>query len=567
MNAATMLQAWGDTMLTTALLVLAVLVVRKPFARRFGPGLTYALWTIPALRFALPPLPFAEPAAASASAASPPLDVVVVEMADAAHAMATPATMPGASWTFGDMLPLLFGLWLAGALFVIWRASSMHRRFKAAVLERGVDLEPLGPIRLVMTDAVDGPVAFGLLRRFVVVPRDFFARYAADERALAIEHELSHHRHGDLWANAAALLLLATQWFNPFAWRALRAFRFDQEAACDARVLTTAAAAGERRNRTASYATAIAKTAVGSRLALAAPMASHDNLQERLTMLMQKDISRTRGIVGRLLVGTAALGILAATATLVPAATAKAEAHVEDLAPPAPPAPPPPPAIADVPAPPAPPAPPEVVDGAHSLMIFTSEDDGDAAKTSTARREVTRVVVQGGADAPGAAPDVRSFEFRMPGNLSRADILDTLKEQGIEGARAAAIADKLEAKRRKGFRTALAPVPPLPPVPPMPPVAWQKGTIRAMTVAPCPGGEADQPIVDRADAEGSRNMRMLMLRCGGLSADKAKMISSLKEARRKFAEGEQGKALSSDMRAKVIGDLDRSIAGLEAKED
>src|SRR3546814_7012710 len=31
--------------------------------------------------------------------------------------------------------------------------------------------------------------------------------------------------------------LLAAQWFNPFAWRAIRAFRFDQEAACDARVL------------------------------------------------------------------------------------------------------------------------------------------------------------------------------------------------------------------------------------------------------------------------------------------------------------------------------------------
>ena len=81
-------------------------------------------------------------------------------------------------------------------------------------------------------------VAFGLWRRFVAVPHDFFARYATEERALAIDHELSHHRHGDLWANAAALLLLATQWFNPLAWRAIRAFRFDQEAACDARVLT-----------------------------------------------------------------------------------------------------------------------------------------------------------------------------------------------------------------------------------------------------------------------------------------------------------------------------------------
>src|SRR3546814_1749729 len=84
-----------------------------------------------------------------------------------------------------------------------------------------------------MTDAIDGAVAFGLWRRFVAVPHDFFARYVAEERVLAIDHELAHHRHGDLWANAAALVLLAAQWFNPFAWRAIRAFRFDQEAACD----------------------------------------------------------------------------------------------------------------------------------------------------------------------------------------------------------------------------------------------------------------------------------------------------------------------------------------------
>jgi len=61
----------------------------------------------------------------------------------------------------------------------------------------------------------------------------------------------------------AALLLLASQWFNPFAWRAIRAFRFDQEAACDARVLTMADEA-PRDLRTARYATAIAKAAVGS---------------------------------------------------------------------------------------------------------------------------------------------------------------------------------------------------------------------------------------------------------------------------------------------------------------
>ena len=67
MSADLIMQAWGDTMVATALLVLAVLLIRKPFARHFGPGLTYALWLVPALRLVLPPLPFAEPVTVAAT--------------------------------------------------------------------------------------------------------------------------------------------------------------------------------------------------------------------------------------------------------------------------------------------------------------------------------------------------------------------------------------------------------------------------------------------------------------------------------------------------------------------
>ena len=67
MSAEMVMQAWGDTMVTTAALVLAVLMIRKPFARHFGPQLTYMLWLVPALRLVLPPLPFAEPAQTAAA--------------------------------------------------------------------------------------------------------------------------------------------------------------------------------------------------------------------------------------------------------------------------------------------------------------------------------------------------------------------------------------------------------------------------------------------------------------------------------------------------------------------
>ena len=567
MSAAILMQAWGDTMLTTALLVAAVLLIRKPVARLFGPGLTYALWAIPALRFVLPPLPFAEPATAPAAVPMLPVDGTMTEMTEAAHAVVTPAAMPQTGWTFADALPLLFLLWLAGALVVLARAALAHRRFQAEVLARGAELDPLGSIRLVMSDAVDGPVAFGLVRRFVAVPRDFFARYAPEERALAIDHELAHHRHGDLWANAAALLLLASQWFNPLAWRAIRAFRFDQEAACDVRVLVMAGEDG-RGPRTASYATAIAKAAVGSRLALAAPMASRDTLQERLTMLMmQKDISRRRSLAGRLLVGGAAMAALAATATLVPAATAQASAQAEDL--PVPPAPPAPPAV-DLPPPPAPPAPPEAVEGAHRVMIFTSEDDGEGGKADGRRREVTRVVVREdgkGEAAEDGAPTARRFEFRMPGGLSREDILATLAEQGITGDRAAAIADKLEAKRRERFSAAMPPMPPVPPMPPAPPGVWTVADAQAVIRAGCGKdgkGKMQMPIVDRDEKGGQTHRRVMVLHCGD-GGDPSSQLSALRKARDRIAKGEASTHMPAETRAKVVADMDRAIADLERK--
>ena len=556
MSAATWMQVWGDTMLTTALLVLAVLLVRKPFARHFGPRLAYSLWLIPALRLVLPPLPLADPVAASDS-----VDVMLV-------AVDTPMTVPATpAWSFTDAAPYVFVIWAMGMAAMLAMALLSHRRFRAAVLAEAVELEPIGTIRLVMTDAVDGPVAFGLWHRIVAVPQDFFARYAAEERALAVDHELAHHRHGDLWANAAALVLLASQWFNPFAWRAIRAFRFDQEAACDARVLTMADA-DMRGERTARYATAIAKAAVGSRLSLAAPMAVHDNLQERLTMLMRRDISKQRGLAGRLLIGGATLVVLAATATLVPAGVVTATAQTVDLAePPAPPLPPEPPLPAD--APDAPDAP--------GVMVFTDHSADVATDKDGKKREVHRIVIRRDGDDAGKAPTVmfapadgkdklRRIDVRMPGSLSRDDVLATLKEQGVTGQQAESIADKLEAKRKERLRTVLAPMPPMPPMPPLPHGTWSSVHGQTMVLGKCGDSKKAAPIVNRDESNGNNRARVHMFACSDSAEGKAARLSALRKARAAFAEGERARGLSDDMRAKVAADLDKAIADIEKSD-
>lgn len=548
-----LLQAWADTLVTTGILVLLILIVRKPFASHFGPRLTYALWAVPALRLVLPPLPFADPVVIMPEPAADMAVMVPVGLPVAAPAPAEPL------WTLAELVPLFFALWAAGTIAVLVTAMVSHQRFRRAVLDEAVELEPIGNIRLVMSDAVDGPVAFGLWRRYVAVPHDFFARYVAEERALAIDHELSHHRHGDLWANSAALVLLAAQWFNPFAWRAIRAFRFDQEAACDARVLTMADC-DERRERTARYATAIVKAAVGPRLSLAAPMAVHDNLQERLTMLTQGDISKKRGLVGRLLIGSATLAVLGATATLVPAGIVVAKAQTADLGePPAPPAPP------------EPPLPPEAPDAPGMMVFAEHSDDAAADDGKKKKREVRRIVIRRDGEGEGKAPAVmfapadgkdkmRRLEIRSPGGLSRDDVIATLKEQGITGKRAEAIADKLEARRKERIRTVMAPMPPIPPMPPMH-GTWSTSE-QAMIMGQCGVGKA-APIVNRDESTGNKRSHVMLFACSDTAEGKAARLSALKKAREAFAEGERARGLSEDMRAKVAADLERAIADIE----
>jgi hypothetical protein len=139
------------------------------------------------------------------------------------------------------------------------------------------------------------------------VPADFGSRYSAEEQRLALDHESIHHRRGDIWCNLAALVVLALNWFNPVAWIAFRAFRADQELACDAAV--AAAASADARH---DYACALIKSASRHGMIAACPLNHADQLKRRLKMMKDHNQSRLR-----LFGGGAAVAILAAaSATL-----------------------------------------------------------------------------------------------------------------------------------------------------------------------------------------------------------------------------------------------------------
>ncbi|MEL7519393.1 MAG: M56 family metallopeptidase, partial [Pseudomonadota bacterium] len=321
----------------------------------------YALWVLPMMRLVLPPIEL--PAwLAPAKEAAPEMAEATGQSVIITLASETPAQVPLAAKQatgLGDSLVATLGVlplteialtaWLGGAaVFLFLRFNAYFRlrdELMAEAVEVGTTKGPLGTIRLIETPNTNAPLAFGVTKPVIALPPGFMASVDRDARDLALAHELEHHRGHDLLINILTQPLFALHWFNPLGRYGWLALRRDQEAACDARVMSSAS-----KDERALYANVIASFAAGPNVALAAPMAcpvlGDKSIIQRLRNLkMNDDASNTksRKMASRLMLGTAVLALpLTASVT-----------YAESLAP----EPPAPPAVSAI-APPAPPAPP-----------------------------------------------------------------------------------------------------------------------------------------------------------------------------------------------------------------
>ena len=208
-----MIAAALELLASFTLLTLLVLAVRRSVAEIVGAEWAYALWLLPVVVPFLPPLPLLPAAAPAFTVVLPPMSLE-----------AAPHAAAGQS---GAWLQWLLALWAGGAaVFAIWQQST----YSAFMLHlgrdgRAADPPSYGGIRVVESEAVEGPVAVGVINRRIVVPLDFASRYTPAERRLALEHELVHHRRFDILWNWVGLAVVMANWFNPIAHIAFRAFR------------------------------------------------------------------------------------------------------------------------------------------------------------------------------------------------------------------------------------------------------------------------------------------------------------------------------------------------------
>ncbi|HVR91072.1 MAG TPA: M56 family metallopeptidase [Novosphingobium sp.] len=512
-----------DTFVMTGALIALVLVLRRPVARAFGPGMAYALWLLPMLRLVLPPLVLPASLAPTPDAAQG--EVLVASFAQAA-APAMPATEPSL-WTLSNVTMIL---WLGGALvFLGWRIAgyiAMRRRLLAGARPVG----EAGRIRLVETPATPAPVAFGVLDKVVALPPGFMNRTDIAGRDLAIAHELQHHAAHDLAVNIAVQPLLALHWCNPLAWAGWRALRRDQEAACDARVL-----AGRDATTRAAYGRLIASFAQSPRLALAAPMAGQwlsgpvigeKSIIHRLRSLTMNEVNPRRRLLGRVLIGAGALA-LPLTASISYAAQDAPEAPTPPSAPEAPTAP-------DA---------PKVE--RHITIIEHRDGHGDHARTIDESKLHTRTVTRDG----------KTIIIKTDHEISDADLEERL-----------ANLDDL-----------VPPVPPVPPVPGVAPIAPEApqrierrmvirhgeghgpGEIRIMSdggreVTCAPGREAAD-----VDTSGEGTAQRVRIRLCHAAAAKVSALEGIRRARASIAANPE---LSARIKADVLRELDDEIRDL-----
>ncbi|HDS1631393.1 TPA: TonB family protein [Stenotrophomonas maltophilia] len=269
--------------LAVGVVVLAVL--RPLLVRLGGVALAYrSWWLLPLLLLALMlPLP----------------QVALLEHVPTLPLKVVPGAVEGMA---GQSLPwagLLLLAWMLGAVLCLLRDLRAQRRF-----ERGMGQLCARADGSWQASADPGlPALVGLWRPRIVVGPDFDQQFTAQEQGLILQHERSHRRNGDHWANGALLMARAVFWFHPLLPWASRRFLRDQELACDARTIAPQPALR------GLYASTLLKAQLVHPVAPAVcHWRSQPVLKERIAMLKQSKRKALPWVSGQVLVVGLCLG-------------------------------------------------------------------------------------------------------------------------------------------------------------------------------------------------------------------------------------------------------------------
>lgn len=286
-----------------ALALIVVFALRWPLRRLAGARLAFGVWLLPvvAVISVLAPGPFVLSGPDTASQESPTGfvegETMTVATAPPPRAIEVDTTAsPAASLSLrlwdGLAQKVIVALWGAGAMIAATILSVRQYRYLAGI--RPIRPAPELGAGVFRSDvSVIGAGLVGLVRPKIIVPADFEAQFGPAERALILAHEEEHRRAGHAQLNALAALGQVVFWMNPLVPIALRAFRLDQELACDAAVMSRANA------KARTYGAALVRAQSGHPAPIGCAWRPANGLKTRIKALgLPSPTALTRAISG-----------------------------------------------------------------------------------------------------------------------------------------------------------------------------------------------------------------------------------------------------------------------------
>ena len=275
-----------EVLITSSVLILALLALRGIFHRSLSRRVQYALWGLVALRLLVPVnLPAAQH---SVLTAAEPVRTAITERMETPHTLqprqtapsapeavtpapgggTTPGTTPGTNHgadpvttpatpvtpvTEPDADPVtpatsagtedtaalrfttaqaLTALWLTGAAaMALWFLVANLRFARFLRRNRKPLVRPDCPLPVYAVEGIPSPCLAGLFRPAVYLTPAVAGDPRRERHVLA--HELTHARHLDPLWGLIRCLCLTIYWFDPLVWIAAHASRSDCELACD----------------------------------------------------------------------------------------------------------------------------------------------------------------------------------------------------------------------------------------------------------------------------------------------------------------------------------------------
>ena len=317
--------------LTSCVMILAVLALRLALKGRISLRVQYALWLLVAIRL-LVPITFGESPISAANltqSAQPVVEQVEsvqipVQSFESAYQEVVQEHIGLGEDVSGSekteeleyeayekmekvsLSQVLLWVWVGGVAlsFAALLLSNFHFASRLRKTRTPVEI-PNCNLSVYLAPWIVTPCLFGLFRPAIYLTEDVLAEPQALSHVLA--HECAHCRHGDhLWAIIRGLCL-CVHWYNPLVWIAATVSRSDCELACDEAAI---ARLGEE-NRMHYGRTLIGLTCakgVSPLLTATTMTGSKHSIKERITLIAKKPKFSLIALIALILAVTVAAG-------------------------------------------------------------------------------------------------------------------------------------------------------------------------------------------------------------------------------------------------------------------